>query len=135
MALRKGDYTKLDHDGLAEPSTRVLGDDIIIGRTSPIPPGGPEEVVPRFNKKDNSVPVRTAEIGVVDNVMMSVNGEGFKFTKFRIRTLKIPVVGDKFASRHGQKGTLGIMYRQEDMPWSFFWRHAGHRHDPPRDSV
>merc|ERR1740129_551592 len=120
MALRKGDYTKLDHDGLAEPSTRVLGDDIIIGRTWAIRPGGPEEVVPRFNKKDNSVPVRTAEIGVVDNVMMSVNGEGFKFTKVRIRTLKIPEVGDKFASRHGQKGTLGIMYRQEDMPWSFF---------------
>merc|ERR1740129_1163991 len=120
MALRKGDYTKLDHDGLAEPSTRVLGDDIIIGRTSPIPPGGPEEVVPRFNKKDNSVPVRTAEIGVVDNVMMSVNGEGFKFTKVRLRTLKIPEVGDKFASRHGQKGTLGIMYRQEDMPFTHF---------------
>jgi len=121
LAMRRGDYSKLDSDGLIEPGTRVLGDDILIGRTSPLPPAPSDDMgVPRHERKDNSVSVRTAEMGVIDNVMLSINKDGFKFTKVRLRTLKIPEVGDKFASRHGQKGTLGIMYRQEDMPWSHF---------------
>lgn len=120
--MRKGDYSKLDSDGLAEPSTRVLGDDILIGRTSPIElmPNQAAEMVPKFTKKDNSIPLRTAEVGIIDNVMLSVSQLGFKFTKVRVRMLKVPEVGDKFASRHGQKGTLGIMYRQEDMAWTHF---------------
>jgi len=119
--LRRGDYSKLDYDGLAEPGTRVLGDDMLVGRTSPLPPVPGEDMgVPKYDRKDSSIPVRTAEVGVVDNVLLSTNSNGFKFTKVRLRTLKIPEVGDKFASRHGQKGTLGIMYRQEDMPWTHF---------------
>jgi len=121
LALRRGDYSKLDFDGLIEPGTRVLGDDILIGRTSPLPASQHDDMgVPKHERKDNSVSVRTAEMGVIDNVMLSINTAGFKFTKVRLRTLKIPEVGDKFASRHGQKGTLGIMYRQEDMPWTHF---------------
>jgi len=118
--IRRGDYTKLDFDGLAEPGSRVLGDDIIIGRTTTLSAEeqeGAERGVPKFDRKDSSIAVRTAELGVVDNVMMALNKDGFKFTKVRVRTIKVPEVGDKFASRHGQKGTLGIMYRQEDMPW------------------
>mmetsp|Transcript_43699 Transcript_43699/g.126169 ORF Transcript_43699/g.126169 Transcript_43699/m.126169 type:complete len:1178 (+) Transcript_43699:2-3535(+) len=121
LAIRRGDYSKLDHDGLVEPGVRMLGDDVLIGRTSPLPPmPGDDMGVPKYDRKDSSIPVRTAEVGVVDNVMLSLNKDGFKFTKVRLRTLKIPEVGDKFASRHGQKGTLGIMYRQEDMPWTHF---------------
>merc|ERR1712057_67896 len=62
--------------------------------------------------------MRPAEQAVCESVMVSTSKDGFKFTKAKVRTYKVPQVGDKFASRHGQKGTCGILYTQEDMPFS-----------------
>jgi len=113
-------YEKLDEDGIAQPETYVEGGEVIIGKVSP----------PRFftayeytvgaglTRQDASVTVRHAERGVVDVVMMTTDNEGNKLVKVRVRDLRIPELGDKFASRHGQKGVLGLLIPQYDMPFT-----------------
>lgn len=115
--MKNANYDKLDETGFAPENQFVNSDDILIGKVVPlrIPTG---MVIPAGAKKyrDVSKTMRNNESGWVDRIFRNRNGEGYSFAKVRVRQDRIPEIGDKFSSRHGQKGTLGMILNPEDMP-------------------
>ena len=113
-------YRLLEDDGIIAVSSNVLGGDILIGKTSP--PRFMEEYRESSStgpyRRDTSIGVRPSEIGTVDTIVLTQSNEGGKMYKVRIRDMRLPEIGDKFASRHGQKGVVGLLAKAEDLPYT-----------------
>lgn len=129
VGRKPGAYDKLDEDGLVCEGTRIAGNDILVGKVAPLEtqafPDRDSQAAPSMaklagakTKKDLSQGAKSTESGVVDKVLLATNEEGARFVTVRLRSIRRPQIGDKFSSRHGQKGTIGITYRQEDMPFT-----------------
>ncbi len=113
-------YRNLDEDGIVFPEVWVNGDDVLIGRTSPPRFLGAMSLFRRNVevRRDTSIRVRHDEQGWVDAVIITEDINGRKLVKVRVRDDRPAEIGDKFSSRMGQKGVIGLLVPQEDMPFS-----------------
>ncbi len=114
------EYRLLEGDGIVYPEAKVDENDVVIGKTSP----------PRFlssleeynltstTRRESSTALKHGEKGFVDCVLLTESEEGNKLIQVKIRDQRIPEIGDKFTSRHGQKGVIGMVVSEQDMPFS-----------------
>ena len=114
------DYRLLEEDGIVYTSAKIKEEDILIGKISP--PrflGSFEEFSIAANtKRESSIEADHGAVGVVDMTLITENEEGNRLIQTRLRELRIPEIGDKFASRHGQKGIIGHLADPEDIPFT-----------------
>jgi len=117
--MKFGNYSKVNNKGVIPENTLVENRDIIISKVTPIKENRNDHTkVIKF--EDQSKIFRTTEETYVDKNYIDRNGDGYNFAKVRLRTIRKPVIGDKFSSRHGQKGTIGNIIQEEDMPYTKF---------------
>ncbi len=113
-------YAHLAKDGIINREIEVASGDVLVGKVSPLRFFGPVEsfMTETENRRDTSETIRHGEEGVINNVMVTETSNGNKLVKITVRSERVPELGDKFASRHGQKGVVALVMPEEDMPFT-----------------
>eukprot|EP00123_Amoebidium_parasiticum_P016330 comp23392_c4_seq1/m.38764 comp23392_c4_seq1/g.38764 ORF comp23392_c4_seq1/g.38764 comp23392_c4_seq1/m.38764 type:complete len:1167 (-) comp23392_c4_seq1:231-3731(-) len=113
-------YDTLEQDGIAGVGEPVNPGDVYINKESPVntqnpltDPGGS-----KTGYKPCPMVYKGAQGAYVDKVLLTSNGEDHFLIKMLMRSTRRPELGDKFSSRHGQKGVTGLIVNQEDMPFT-----------------
>lgn len=112
-----GNYEKVNNQGFIPENTFVENRDIIIAKVLPIKENR-NDPAKTMKYEDQSKVFKTTEQTYIDKNYMGRNGDGYNFAKVRTRTLRKPEIGDKFASRSAQKGTIGNIIPEADMPFT-----------------
>jgi DNA-directed RNA polymerase II subunit RPB2 len=115
--MKFGNYGKLNSKGVIPENSIIENRDIIMGKVIPIKENRNDHTK-LVKYEDVSKMHRTTEDCYVDRNYMERNGDGYVICKVRIRTFRKPVIGDKLSSRHGQKGTIGNIIPEMDMPFT-----------------
>jgi DNA-directed RNA polymerase II subunit RPB2 len=105
------DYSELDENGMVKENTPLTEKTVLIGRVTNDP------LNPNVSR-DASVVPKKGQLGFVDKTFVTEGEEGFRLAKVRVRHERVPNIGDKFCSRCGQKGTIGLVIPEEDMPFT-----------------
>ena len=115
--MKFGNYNKVNNKGVIPENTLVENRDIIISKITPIKENRNDHTkIIKF--EDQSKIYRTNEETYIDKNYIDRNGDGYNFAKVKLRIVRKPVIGDKFSSRHGQKGTIGNIIPEEDIPFT-----------------
>jgi DNA-directed RNA polymerase II subunit RPB2 len=115
--MKFGNYDKVNNKGLVPENTFIENRDIIIAKVVPIKENRNDHTK-LIKYEDHSKIHRTTEETYIDKNFIDRNGDGYCIAKVRIRTSRKPVIGDKLSSRHGQKGTVGNIIPEQDMPFT-----------------
>ena len=115
--VKFANYDKIQDNGLVAENTFVENRDIIIAKVIPIK-GNKTDVTKAIKYEDNSRVYRKGGETYIDRNHLTKNGDGYNIAKVRLRTIRQPTIGDKFSSRHGQKGTIGNVIPESDMPFT-----------------
>ena len=118
IGIRKSSYEHLDTNGLIKLESKVKGNDVIIGKITPITDKQFSTSKKDIKYKDTSVQLRHNEDGIVDKVSLDYNNDGYRIASVKVRSTRSLEMADKISSRHGQKGTLGLILDEEDMPFT-----------------
>jgi len=115
--MKYGNYDKITNAGIIPENTLLENNDVIIAKVVPIKENRNDHTKV-IKYEDLSRTYRTHEESYIDKNYVDRNGDGYSFCKVRVRTVRRPVIGDKFSSRHGQKGTIGNIIPECDMPFT-----------------